>query len=195
VITVQTETDVLGLLGYLPARQPDDDRLRTWEVAGTAHADSFQLGAAEAAMGCPQPINRGQQVFVLRAALRHLDTWVTDGTPAPEAPRLAVDESGPSPRFVLDEVGNVEGGIRTPAVEAPVDVLSGMPAEGSSIICLLMGSTTPLDADVLRSLYDSGDAYATAYERATDDVIAAGFALADDRDELLAGADRSRIPD
>lgn len=195
VIIVQTETDVLGLLGYLPARQPDDDRLRLWEVAGTAHADAFQLGAAEAALGCPKPVNRGQQVFVLRAALRHLDTWVSIGTPAPGAPRLAVDESGASPSFVLDEVGNVEGGIRTPVVEAPVDVLSGMPAEGSSVICLLMGSTTPLDADQLGDRHASRAAYLEAYERATDEVIDARFALADDREELLAGADPSRLPD
>ncbi|HLM65226.1 MAG TPA: alpha/beta hydrolase domain-containing protein [Acidimicrobiales bacterium] len=194
VILVETETDVLGILGYLPARQPDGDRLRLWEVAGTAHADKFQVGAAEDALGCAQPINRGQQAYVLRAALRHLDRWVRDGTAPPEAPRLEVDVAGPVPAFVLDDVGNVTGGIRTPAVDAPVDVLSGMPVEDASIICLLMGRTTPLDADRLGELWGSRDEYLNAYETATEEMIDAGFALPEDREALLDEADPARLP-
>ncbi|HEX6421919.1 MAG TPA: alpha/beta hydrolase domain-containing protein, partial [Acidimicrobiales bacterium] len=194
VIVVQTESDVLGVLGYLPARQPDGERFRLWEVAGTAHADRFQLGDREDALGCAHPINRGQQVYVLRAALRHLDTWAAEGTAPPEAPRLAVDDTGAAPTFVVDDVGNVEGGVRTPAVDAPVDVLSGMAPEGSSILCLLMGSTTPLDADRLAQLYESPDEYLAAYEQATDEMIDAGFALADDRQQILVEADPTRIP-
>lgn len=193
VIIVQTESDVVGLLGYLPARQPDSEKLRLWEVAGTAHADKFQLGDTEAGLGCSTPINRGQQVFALRAALRHLDTWAGGGDAPPEAPRLEVDESGPAPAFVLDDVGNVQGGVRTPAVDAPVDVLSGIAPPDSSIVCLLMGSTTPLEPDVLAQRYASREDYLAAYESATDDMIAAGFALEDDRDQLLDGADPSRI--
>jgi hypothetical protein len=193
VIVVETETDLLGILGYLPARQDDSDNFRLWEIAGTAHADKFQLGETEDILECAQPINRGQQVFVLRAALRSLDTWVTDGTAPPEAPRLTVDDATPPPAFVLDANGNVEGGIRTPAVVAPVDVLSGMPVEGASVICLLMGSTTPLDADRLGQLYASGDDYLAAYETATDELIDAGYALADDRDQILEEADASRV--
>jgi hypothetical protein len=193
VIVVETETDLMGILGYLPARQDDTDNFRLWEIAGTAHADKFQLGETEDILGCTQPINRGQQVYVLRAALRSLDTWVKDGTAPPEAPRLTVDDATPAPAFVLDANGNVEGGIRTPAVVAPVDVLSGMPVEGSSVICLLMGSTTPLGADRLSELYASGDDYLAAYETATDELIDAGYALADDRDQILQEADASRV--
>ncbi len=64
VIIVQTETDVIGHLNYLPARQPDNDWLRLWEVAGTAHADKFQIGEFEDFLGCPGPVNRGQQAYV-----------------------------------------------------------------------------------------------------------------------------------
>jgi Alpha/beta hydrolase domain len=94
---------------------------------------------------------------------------------------------------VLDPVGNVSGGIRTPAVQTPVDVLSGMPVEGSSIICLLMGSTTPLDAGRLAQLYPSRDRYLAEYESATDELIDAGFGLEDDRDQMLDEADPDRI--
>lgn len=44
VMCVEAETDLI-VLGYLPARQPDDDRLVTWEIAGTAHADVYTFGA------------------------------------------------------------------------------------------------------------------------------------------------------
>jgi hypothetical protein len=194
VIVVETETDLLSILGYLPARQPDADRFRLWEVAGTAHADKFQLGDTEAALGCAEPINRGQQVYVLRAALRHLDTWATDGAAPAEAPRLEVDESGATPAFVLDDVGNAVGGVRTPGVDAPVDVLSGTAPEGSTILCLLMGRTTPLGAEQLAQRYASRDEYVTAYEAATDEMIDSGFALPEDREQILAEADPARIP-
>ena len=188
VMVVETEGDVIGLLDYLPARQPDEERFRLWEVAGTAHADAFQVGSNEATLGCATPINRGQQVFVLRAALRHLDTWAGGGDAPPEADRLEVDESGAEPTFVADEVGNTEGGVRTPVVDAPVDRLSGAAAPDSSIVCILMGSTTPLDDAQLAELYPTRDDYVAAYEAATDAAIEAGVALDDDRDEILAGA-------
>src|SRR5215471_2146303 len=56
VIVVETETDLLSVLGYLPAQQPDSKNFRLWEVAGTAHADKFQLGPTEKILGCSQPI-------------------------------------------------------------------------------------------------------------------------------------------
>ena len=115
VVIVQTETDLTGRLKYLPARQPDSGRLRLWEVAGTAHADKFQIGEFEDFLGCPLPVNTGQQAYVVRAALRHLEAWARGGDPAPAADRLEVVDGA----FVLDDVGNARGGVRTPAVDAP----------------------------------------------------------------------------
>src|ERR1700712_3963453 len=44
-ITVITETDLIGarLPGYYPARQPDYDMLRAWEIPGTSHADNYTI--------------------------------------------------------------------------------------------------------------------------------------------------------
>ncbi len=91
VLMVETETDLFGLLDYLPARQPDSASVRLWEVAGTAHADSYTIGEFEELLGCPRPVNRGQQAYVVRAALRWLDGWARGGDPAPTAARLEVD--------------------------------------------------------------------------------------------------------
>lgn len=184
VVMVQTETDLTGRLRYLPARQPDSERVRLWEVAGTAHADKFQIGDFEEFLGCPRPVNTGQQAYVVRAALRHLETWARGGAAAPTAERLEVVEGA----FVPDAVGNARGGVRTPAVDAPVSLLRGDTDPGAPVICELFGSTLPLEDTVLRGLYADRDAYLAAYAAATQAAVEAGFVLPEDREAVLAEA-------
>ena len=45
LVTIITETDLFGghRQGYHSARQPDNQRLRVWEIAGTAHADNYTI--------------------------------------------------------------------------------------------------------------------------------------------------------
>lgn len=189
ILVVETETDLLGFLNDYPARQPDTANVRQWEMAGTAHADAYLIGAIADQIGCPTPTNAGPGHFIVSAALHHLNTWVRDGTAPPTAPRLEIDTT---PAFVRDDVGNAKGGIRTPLVDAPVDTLSGE-AAGGSVACLLFGSTTPLTAAQLHARYPTRQAYMDAYRTATDAAIKAGFVLAADRAELLKAADPSRI--
>jgi hypothetical protein len=184
VIMVQTETDLVGALDYLPARQDDSELVRLWEVAGTAHADRFQIGEFEEFLGCPRPVNRGQQAYVVRAALRWLDGWARGGDPAPTAPRLELEGR----EFVHDGAGNTRGGVRTPVVDAPVELLRGDTQAEASYLCQLFGSTLPMEPDGIRARYADRDGYLAAYERATDAAIAAGFVLPEDRDEVLAEA-------
>ena len=184
VVMVQTETDLTGRLHYLPARQADADRLRLWEVAGTAHADKFQIGDFEELLGCPRPVNNGQQTYVVHAALRHLEAWARGGEAAPFADLLEVVDGA----FVTDDVGNARGGVRTPAVDAPVAVLRGDTDPDASVICQLFGSTVPLEPARLQALYADREAYLAAYTRATDAAIEAGFVLPEDREAVLAEA-------
>ncbi len=190
VLMVQTETDLLGLLHYLPARQPDSAYVRLWEVAGTAHADRFQIGEFEELLGCPRPVNRGQQAYVVRAALRWLDGWARGGDPAPTAARLEVDGD----EFVRDEAGNTRGGVRTPVVDAPVEVLRGDTDPDASYLCQLFGSTLPMEPDLIRERYADRAAYLSAYAAATDAAIASGFVLAEDREAVLAEARPDLVP-
>ncbi len=195
VIAVETETDVVGILKYLPARQDDDDHLRVWEVAGTAHVDLYQLGEAVAKLfACPGGVNAGPAHFVVAAALAKLQAWVTDGTVPPRGDRLRVNAEKTD--YVRDADGIAEGGIRTPEVDVPVDVLSGLPAasSGASVACLLAGSTTPIPEAVLTERYDSRADYLAAYEAATDEAIDAGFVLPADRQAMLDDARPDRIP-
>ena len=178
VILVETETDVLGVLGYYPAQQADNRasapvgggrRRARRQVPGRLGRVHVRLRRAD------QPGPAELRARIRRQPLEHLGRrWRR----AAEAARLAIDTSGAAPSYVLDPVGNVKGGVRTPVLDAPVDVLSGLPAPKSSVICLLSGTTTPIPADRLATLYPSRAAYLTAYTKATDAAIKAGFVLA-----------------
>jgi hypothetical protein len=99
-----------------------------------------------------------------------------------------VDDTGPTPRFVTDAVGNVVGGVRTPSVEVPTSVLSGFSTATASRICQLFGSTVPLSSSELTTVYGTPEAYLEQYTAAADEAIARGFVLAEDRSEILHDA-------
>ena len=81
------------------------------------------------------------------------------------------EESG----FDLDTQGNALGGIRSPYVDAPVAVLSGL-GQGAGF-CDLFGTTRLFDDAGLAALYPDRDAYTTAIDEATDAAVSAGFLL------------------
>src|SRR5215470_9178416 len=192
VMDIQTESDVAGILNSGAVRQPDTDRFRLWDAAGTAHADAHLVGFVANRLDCGAPINNGPMHLVAKAAFRHLDTWVRTGEPPPVAPRLELT-SGTMPEVQRDSDGIAIGGIRTPPIDVPVDVLSAVPGPNPQIICLLLGSTQPLPDARLAELYPSRDAYVQQYDAAIDQVIESGFVLEPDRGALLAFAQPSRI--
>jgi hypothetical protein len=206
VITVQSETDVIMFAG-VRARQPDNDRFRLWEIAGAAHFDTYGLIAAHrddgslsapelAALVAPVDevigqkaaslVNSGpQQHYVLNAAIAHLEAWVRQGSPPPSADPLETTD-GDAPALVLDELGIARGGVRSPWVDAPVAVLSGLGQEGAGFTALF-GVTRPFDDAQLHRLYPNGrEQYLATFERRLDEAVTSGFILEADRDEILA---------
>jgi Alpha/beta hydrolase domain len=169
VFLFETEADVLGL-GYLPARQPPTRYIREWEVAGSAHDDTYGLlyarsddgnGAADTdafqsmlnppadpipgIVDCAAPINAGSHTYELRAAIAAVNKWMASGHPPSQSPRLEVDTTHPSV-FVTDANGNALGGIRTPQVQAPVAKLSGLGQPGTSPVPSQPGAATENEA-------------------------------------------------
>ncbi|WP_101830711.1 alpha/beta hydrolase domain-containing protein [Frankia canadensis] len=193
VLDIQTESDLVGLLNSSVSRQPDSDRFRLWEVAGTAHADAHLLGPAAAQTDCGAPINDGPMHIVAKAALRSLTTWISTGQAPPTAPRIELT-AGDSPQIRRDADAIALGGVRTPPVNVAVDVLSGVPGPHPSTYCLLLGSTRPLPAQRIAELHPNRAAYVARYNADLARTIAAGFALADDRAALAAYAKPDRIP-
>lgn len=182
-----TETDLGPMLDYVPARQPDDDHIRTWEVAGTAHGDAHVVGRFASLLGCDGTVNEGPQHFVAQAALVALNRWIAQGVAPPTAPPLQLARTSP-PQIDRDPLGNALGGVRTPAVDVPIAALSGDARPGANRICALFGSTEYFDPTTLVDLYGDRNGYLAAYERSLDEAIAAGFLLESDRAELLARA-------
>ncbi len=194
VLVVQTETDLTAVLGSYDARQDDTERLRLWEVAGTAHADATILGGLAHMVDCGVPINDGPQRFVLRAALRHLVRWAGGGEPPPVAARLVADPGPDGAVIRRDADGIALGGIRLPQVEVPVATLSGEPGRTDSLMCRLLGSTVAFTPERLAERYASRAAYLAEYRAAADRAIAEGFALEDDRHEIVADARPEVVP-
>jgi len=191
VMDIQTEGDVTGVLDSGAVRQDDGDHFHLWEVAGTAHADVHLVGALASSVDCGLPINNGPMHLVAKSALRALDTWLRMGTVPVLAPRLEMNDAGSA--IARNADGIALGGIRTPPVDVPVDVLSGAPGPSTDLLCLLLGSTTPLPDARLAQLYQNRAAYQQKYAAATDQTIKAGYVLDIDRDALLGFSQPDRI--
>lgn len=199
VLQFETETDLV-FLRYLEARQPDTDRLVTWEVAGTAHADATILEYGKLAnphvalsVGDLYPsVNRGPQAQVLRAAFAALVGWVRTGTPPPSGDPIEVDGG----RLRRDADGIVLGGIRTPAVDVPIATHSGEapPDDPDNILAQLFGETRPFTPEDLAARYESHDAYVAAVTASADAALAARFLLPEDRDAFVAAAEAAPVP-
>jgi hypothetical protein len=190
-----TESELAGF-GYASLRQPDSDSVRTWEVAGAAHADGLLLKQSGYASACPGGVNDGPHRQTLRAALHQLVAWTATGEAPPTAPRVElVTETGKKRRIVIerDEHGNAVGGIRTPLVDVPVSTLSGEPAGGGAPFCAHFGSTTPFDATKLARLYPTHDSYVSAFTASAEAAVDAGFLLRPEADEMIAEAQQSAI--
>jgi Alpha/beta hydrolase domain len=192
VFMSETQTDLIQL-GYAPAQQPNTAKVRTWEIAGTAHADAFTVGAAASVIGCTTPVNSGPQHNVVQAGFTAFDKWVDNGTPPPSPPPFKLSSTHPA-ALALDAHGNVIGGVRTPAVDVPVSTLSGAPAAGSNSICGLFGSTVAFTPAQLASLYGTQSNYIAQYTKSLDKAIASGYILSADKASLLAQAGQVQFP-
>lgn len=192
VFMFETQTDLIEL-GYASAQQPDTSHIRTWEVAGTSHADAYLVGGAASLLGCPTPVNSGPQHEVAQAAFAAFTKWVVNGTPPPSPAPFQLSRRHP-PTLALDRFGNVVGGVRTPAVDVPVSTLSGAAPPGASALCSLFGSTTPFSGQMLTSLYHSSAGYLAKFRASLDQAVSQGYLLAADRQALLAQAEQVAFP-
>jgi hypothetical protein len=207
VLVFISETDLMSPMGYLAARQDDNDHLRVWEVAGTAHADTYIVGASAIDSGTEsvadlarafapttnvlgmqfdKPINSApQHHYVMVAAISTLNRWVNSGTPPPHGQRLMLTEANP-PQLARDPNGNATGGIRSPWVDVPTAQLSGLGQTGSRM-GFLFGVTAPFDSARLAQLYPRGRSeYLEKFEAALEAAIRAGFILPADEAQIRA---------
>jgi Alpha/beta hydrolase domain len=192
VFMSETQTDLI-MLGYAAAQQPNTNRIRTWEIAGTSHADIYEVGGNASVLGCTTAINTGPQHVVVQAAFADFSRWVLDGNSPPKPARFKLASTEP-PTLALDSHGNVIGGVRTPAVDVPISTLTGSAPAGTSTICSLFGTTTLFSSAELTSLYGSQTNYLSKYTADLDKAIASRYLLPSERNELLAQAGQVQFP-
>lgn len=215
VMVFSAETDVAGARGYGKARQPDTDTFRAWEPAGTAHADYYNLGGGGFDTGdgkndityfasmlappnnvynglitCAAGINTGPHTYVLRTALRSFNSWVTDGVVPRSQPQLKLDATGNG--YEVDELGIAKGGIRSPHVDTPVAVLTGLGQKGQAL-CSLFGGTVPLTTEVLATRYGTHDGFVAKFSESAKASVEAGALLAEDVAHLIEAAKASKV--
>ena len=212
----ETEADLL-VLGYLPARQSPTTYIREWEVAGTAHYDTYGLvesmtdtgnGTADVktfntmihpvssfdngAISCPVPLNAGAHTYELRAAVVALNNWTITGRPPLQSPRL--DVAGPH-AFVTDSNGEAVGGVRTPQVAAPIAVVNGTgdTSTAGGGFCGIFGTTIPFSAAKLAHLYPTHRTFVKKWDDAVAADVAKGYLLSADARVLDKVAAQSTV--
>jgi hypothetical protein len=215
VLVFQTEGDMMAM-DYAVARQPDGDEVRTWELAGAAHVgrasplDASIAGGVRArdtnsAAGAPNPAcqpNPFPSWPVVDAAWDHLRTWVAGGAAPPVSPLIQFTHSptlvtippGDSNALIArDDMGNALGGIRTPALDAPLGTYYGTSPCSPGRLGFLAGLAIPFDAATLAKLYPTHDAYVAKVTASANMAVADGFMLQDDAQRLVDEADASTI--
>lgn len=171
------------------------DRYRLYELAGAAH-----MGTRYPPHNDPGPwIERTQGAIkagdkmtsyphneMFNVGLSHLVKWVVDGTAPPRADRIETDANG---AFVKDEHGNSRGGVRCAQVDVPHATYHPDPVGAQAVV----GTETQFPAAKMRQLYQTPANYAQRFNARLDELIAQGWFLAEDADDMRAEAQAQRF--
>ena len=199
---IMSQSDyLLGIASRRPDGDTGADRFRHYEMAGAGHAtpDELYYSAAPADIvraGRPVPpaaCNEGPRSrfpssIHFNAAFRNLDLWVRHRLAPPHSEPITVANGAP----VLDEFGNVTGGLRSPYVDVPTSTWLGS-STGASF-CFIAGHELPLDRATLHELYPTHGAYVRAVARDVLELVGDRFLTAADGVKLILEAARSGIP-
>jgi hypothetical protein len=210
VIEVQGEREIVNSfqrLGALDYRRPDGPLYRLYEVAAQPHVFT-KAGEVQALYGswvCDSP--KGSFVAsdpsvatqfdgwaIVSMGLRQLVRWVTDGIPAPHAPRIQLDGQS----IVRDPFGNAVGGVRSSYVDVPVASYAATSVNDPNVVqpsatCTMVGYQFPLPASVLHKLYPTHAAYVADIARDLAKLGAQGWVTPQDAHDQLIAAARSDI--
>ncbi len=216
VFVLQTEGDLVSM-DYAVARQPDSERVRTWEVAGAPHVGAGTPYDAAVASGIrardvgtaappgnPTCLSNPFPIWpVADAAWAHLAAWSSGSPPPPTAPLIdlsrlatlaAIPPGDGNSLIARDAHGNAGGGIRTPAIDAPVGTYSGSSPCAAGQLGFLAGQFVPFDEATLVQLYPTHDEYVAQVTASAGKAVDAGYMLTDDANRLIADARASTIP-
>ncbi len=202
IIRLMSQSDYLRGIG---SRRADSDvpgdRYRHYEMAGAGHATPDELyfsaapedivaaGRTVPPMNCNEgPRSRFPSSIFFNAALQNLDLWVREDIAPPRAEPILVENGAP----VLDEFGNVQGGLRSPYLDVPTSTWYGT-ATGASF-CFIAGYERPFDDETIDSLYPNHGSYVKAVKKNVRDLEDQSFLTSEDARALHQEAARADIP-
>ena len=186
------------------------NQFRVYEFAGMGHIDSRDA-VAYYPDPCKLPISRFPLAAYMSVALNHLWQWIDNGTTPPHADRIYMDYNtdGDGSLMVLDEFGNVKGGIRNPYVDVPLRKY-GVPNSGSeppiknphpfiaargeaaqNQLCGLANYELPLSPAQLKKLYKDKKEYQTKVQQRYDELMKQGWALPVYRSVVVGEAEKA----
>ena len=164
VLYINTETEfVNGARGI--HSQPDNARLRLWEITGGAHATRpgveaslgkyAKSGLPSGVPDCgPLPINDMDVSVAVKGGVHALRRWLRGGSPPISAPRaeLVIPADPTAEATIVRDpyTGIANGGLRYPDIDVPIRTLRGVrpPAGlGANPACFLFGATDPWNRD------------------------------------------------
>jgi alpha/beta hydrolase family protein len=202
VMRIMSQSDYL--LGIVSRREDGDtraDRFRHYEMAGAGHAtpdelyfsaapgDIVRAGRSVPPAECNEgPRSRFPSSIHFNAALRNLDLWVRYGLAPPHSSPIAVEGGAP----VLDNFGNVTGGLRSPYVDVPTSTWLGS-STGASF-CFIAGHEEPLAQATLEELYPTHGAYVRAVVHDVAGLVAHRFLTVADGVKLVREAAEADVP-
>ena len=198
VMVVNSELEAIACYDV---RQPDTDRFRYWEVAGTCHVSvqgmvvrrpKFERDfGSESAMPVAPGINEVPMIPLFDSATHYLHSWLNGGPPPPIQPRISF--AGDPPEIVRDEHGLAVGGIRLPQVEVPVATNSAIPRT-DDVYSRLGGSCVPFPPETVTALYGDQSTYLSRFADAARAAEKEGVLLPRDVEALIDEARHRPFP-
>jgi hypothetical protein len=193
-MVVNSELEAMACYGV---RQPDTERFRYWEAAGTCHVSAQSMAVRgpkyERDFGTVLPVMEGMNRIPLMplydAALHHIQRWLHDGTAPPVQPRIEFRDGDPA-EIVRDEHGIALGGIRLPQADVPIATNSAVPL-ANDIFSILYGSCVPFPVEKVRALYGDRATYLARFEESARAAEKAGVLLPRDVDAAVQEASQA----
>ena len=206
IIHVMSQSDyIFGIAARRPDSDAPADRFRHYEMAGAAHAtpdelnfaatsaDIVKAGVPVPPMNCNEgPRSRFPSRIFFDAMVRNLDLWVRYGIRPPHADPIATQTTGTTTTGVVDQFGNVVGGLRSPYLDVPTSTWFGN-STGASF-CVIAGHEVPFDATRLQQLYPTHGAYVRAVARDTAKLVAGRYITGYDGLDLIREAAQANVP-
>ncbi|MDR1900119.1 MAG: hypothetical protein LBQ55_08935, partial [Treponema sp.] len=207
VIAINTESENRITFWYGDFDEPNF-KFRTYQIAASSHDTRYNLldyygerglkeldsiGIKNAYYGVDgDPLDYPYEV-IFNAAFHHLYKWAREGIPAPHAPKIETrisrektsDPFGSLVENCKDVFGNCKGGIRTPAVDYPTAQYTSFSTMADGRINPMFGKANPFPRELLKLLYGNLGHYRALAAAGTDEVIAQGFILKEDRDGFI----------